>query len=208
VLGQADYGWPDRETGAGPAPEPAHPQPDLLHLHGLRFFGHHGVSAAERRAGGEFAVDLEVEADTARAMVTDDVADTVNYVDLYGVVRTIVEEGEFHLLEAMASGKPIVASDIPGYRWVVNHGVEGLLVPPKDERALTASMVRLLSEPELMARMSLAGKMRAEEFSWDKVAERVLAYYGQVLASRPLERVQKRSRWRRAASGITNLLSR
>ncbi len=103
MLGQADYGWPDRETGTGPAPEPAHPQPDLLHLHGLRFFGHHGVSAAERRTGGEFTVDLEVEADTARAMVTDDVADTVNYVDLYGVVRTIVEEGEFHLLEAMAS---------------------------------------------------------------------------------------------------------
>jgi len=128
--------------------------------------------------------------------------------DLFCAPSTGQESFGIVLLEAMASGKPIVASDIPGYRWVVNHGVEGLLVPPKDERALTASMVRLLSEPELMARMSLAGKMRAEEFSWDKVAERVLAYYGQVLASRPLERVQKRSRWRRAASGITNLLSR
>lgn len=128
--------------------------------------------------------------------------------DVFCAPSTGQESFGIVLLEAMASGKPIVASDIPGYRWVVNHGVEGLLVPPKDERALTASMVRLLSEPELMARMSLAGKMRAEEFSWDKVAERVLAYYGQVLASRPLERVQKRSRWRRAASGITNLLSR
>src|SRR5450756_64909 len=88
--------------------------------------------------------------------------------DLFCAPSTGQESFGIVLLEAMASGKPIVASDIPGYRWVVNHGVEGLLVPPKDERALTASMVRLLSEPELMARMSLAGKMRAEEFSWDK----------------------------------------
>ncbi len=60
---------------------------DLLVLHGLRFFGHHGVSDGERRSGGEFIVDLEVAADIGRAQVSDDVADTVNYVELYGVVR-------------------------------------------------------------------------------------------------------------------------
>lgn len=83
--------------------DPGQIRPDLLVLDGLRFFGHHGVSAAERRAGGEFTVDLEVETDTGRAQVTDDLADAVNYVDLYEIVRGIVEDGEFHLLEAMAS---------------------------------------------------------------------------------------------------------
>ncbi|HVC38715.1 MAG TPA: dihydroneopterin aldolase [Candidatus Dormibacteraeota bacterium] len=78
-------------------------RPDLLLLHGLRFFGHHGVSAAERRAGGEFTVDLDIEADLTRAMRTDAVEDTVNYVDLYAVVREIVEDGEFHLVEVMAA---------------------------------------------------------------------------------------------------------
>ncbi|MGC1183754.1 MAG: dihydroneopterin aldolase [Candidatus Dormiibacterota bacterium] len=76
---------------------------DLLILAGLRFFGHHGVSQEERDQGGEFTVDLEVEADIARALVSDDVSDTVNYVDLYQLVRHVVEEGQFHLLEAMAS---------------------------------------------------------------------------------------------------------
>ncbi|MGH7643672.1 MAG: dihydroneopterin aldolase [Candidatus Dormibacteria bacterium] len=79
------------------------PPPDLLALHGLRFFGHHGVSAAERRAGGEYTVDLEVVADLVRAQATDEVADTVNYVDLYEAVREVVEEKQFHLVEAMAS---------------------------------------------------------------------------------------------------------
>jgi phosphatidyl-myo-inositol alpha-mannosyltransferase len=128
--------------------------------------------------------------------------------DVFCAPSTGQESFGIVLLEAMAAGKPLVASDIPGYRGVVNHGVEGLLVPPKDERALAASLVRLLSEPDLMAQMSLAGKVKAEQFSWDKVAGRVLAYYDQVLASRPLERVQKRSRWRRAATSITSLLGR
>ncbi len=139
---------------------------------------------------------------------SDDLCRYYQSCDLFCAPSTGQESFGIVLLEAMASGKPIVASDIPGYRSVVKHGVEGLLVPPKNEPALTASLVRLLSDPDLMAQMSAAGKKRAEMFSWDKVAERVLAYYEEVLASRPLERVQKRSRWRRAASSITNLLGR
>ena len=116
------------------------------------------------------------------------------------------------LLEAMAAGKPIVASDIPGYRSVVNQGTEGLLVPPKNERALADALITVLSNPEMRARMSAAGTARAEQFSWDKVALRVLNFYEGVIASRPLERAQQRSRWRRAAgraaTSISNLLSR
>jgi len=76
---------------------------DLLVLHGLCFYGHHGVSAPERQAGGEFTVDLEIEAEVGHAQVTDEVADTVNYVELYEVVRGIVEDQQFHLVETMAS---------------------------------------------------------------------------------------------------------
>jgi dihydroneopterin aldolase len=93
--------------------EPGSSRPDLLLLARLRFFGHHGVSAAERRAGGEFRVDLEVEADISLAQATDDLADTVNYVELYEAVRGIVEEGQFHLLEAMASKIAEVVLKLP-----------------------------------------------------------------------------------------------
>src|SRR5205085_5010440 len=51
------------------------------------------------------------------------------------------------LLEAMASSVPIVASDIPGYRQVVTHGHEGLLVPAKDEVALAEAIIGLLRSP-------------------------------------------------------------
>lgn len=128
--------------------------------------------------------------------------------DVFCAPSTGQESFGIVLLEAMASGKPIVASDIPGYRWVVNQGKEGVLVPPKDEPGLAAALVRLLSDSDLRAQMGRAGKERAELFSWDKVAQQVLEYYERVLESRPLERASKRSRWRRAASSITNLLGR
>ena len=51
------------------------------------------------------------------------------------------------LVEAMAAGLPVVASDIPGYREVVTDGVEGLLVPPRDPEALAAGLVRVLGSP-------------------------------------------------------------
>jgi dihydroneopterin aldolase len=50
-----------------------------------------------------FVVDLEIETDTAHSARSDDVGDTVNYVDVHEVARQIVEEGEFHLLEALAA---------------------------------------------------------------------------------------------------------
>lgn len=51
------------------------------------------------------------------------------------------------LLEAMAAGVPIVASDIPGYRCVLQPGVQGLVVPPADEESLAAAVIRLLRTP-------------------------------------------------------------
>jgi phosphatidylinositol alpha-mannosyltransferase len=81
------------------------------------------------------------------------------------------------LLEAMASGKPIVASDIHGYRSVVRRGEQGLLVPPGEPRALAGALARLLSDDELRARMGAAGLERAKQFSWPSVVAKVEAYY-------------------------------
>jgi dihydroneopterin aldolase len=76
---------------------------DRLLLRQLHFFGHHGVSEAERRAGGVFVVDLEIETDTTYSARSDDVADTVNYVDIHEVARHVVEDSQFHLVEALAA---------------------------------------------------------------------------------------------------------
>lgn len=85
------------------------------------------------------------------------------------------------LLEAMAAGTPIVASDIDGYRAVVNHQVEGLLVPPKDTTALADALIYLLQRPDLRQAMSQRGQATASRYTWDQVASQVLDYFYDVL---------------------------
>ena len=81
------------------------------------------------------------------------------------------------LLEAMAAGKPIVASDIHGYRSVVRRGEQGLLVPPQNPRALAGALARLLSDDALRERMGASGRERVRQFSWESVTAKVEAYY-------------------------------
>ena len=85
------------------------------------------------------------------------------------------------LLEAMAAGAPIVASDIHGYKGVVRRGREGLLVQPHEPKELAQAIARLLDDPALRAEMSAAGRLRAEEFSWPRVTGKVEDYYGFVI---------------------------
>jgi phosphatidyl-myo-inositol alpha-mannosyltransferase len=85
------------------------------------------------------------------------------------------------LLEAMAAGAPIVASDIHGYKGVLKRGTQGLLVPPREPKALAAAIAQLLGDPALRAQMSTSGRARAEEFSWERVTAKVEAYYGFVI---------------------------
>jgi glycosyltransferase involved in cell wall biosynthesis len=72
-------------------------------------------------------------------------------------------------LEAAATGRPIVASDIGGLRDIVVDGESGLLVPPGDSAGLRAALRRLIDDPHLRARMGEAAERRAELFSPDLV---------------------------------------
>lgn len=81
------------------------------------------------------------------------------------------------LVEAMASGLPIVASDIPGYASVVQHGKQGVLVEPKNIEMLAMSLIRLLADSELRDKMSQEGREKAAQFSWKNVCQRVLDFY-------------------------------
>ncbi|MCG6966802.1 MAG: glycosyltransferase family 4 protein [Chromatiaceae bacterium] len=64
--------------------------------------------------------------------------------------------------EAMAMGRPIVTTDMPGCRDTVEHGVNGLLVPPHDPDALVAALSRFIATPQLIADMGRASRARAE----------------------------------------------
>jgi phosphatidylinositol alpha-mannosyltransferase len=88
------------------------------------------------------------------------------------------------LLEAMASGKPVVATDIPGYRSVLTDGQEGLLVEPENETALAEAIMRLIKQPDLARRMGERGRQTAHYYAWPRIAEQVAEYYEELLAQR------------------------
>jgi phosphatidylinositol alpha-mannosyltransferase len=89
------------------------------------------------------------------------------------------------LLEAMACEVPIVCSDILGFRDVVQHGREALMVPRGDAEALANSMSRLLDDADVRARLGRTGRQRSLEYDWRRVTGSILDVYGDVLAGTP-----------------------
>ena len=109
-----------------------------------------------------------------------DDADKVRYfasADIYCAPNTGQESFGIVLLEAMAAGVPIVASDIHGFKRVVERNVQGILVEPRNPRALAAALYALARDPDLRDEMGEAGRQRAPEFTWDRVTERIIDYY-------------------------------
>ncbi len=81
------------------------------------------------------------------------------------------------LLEAMAVGKAIVASNIEGYASVLNHGEEGLLVPPKNSEKLAEAMLTLMTDRTLRQQMEAKGRTKAAGYDWEQVTRRVFDCY-------------------------------
>jgi glycosyltransferase involved in cell wall biosynthesis len=82
------------------------------------------------------------------------------------------------LLEAAACGRPIVASDIPGCRTVVNDGKTGLLVPPRQPEPLAAALECLILDPDLRGRMGKAGRERIlRHFTQQQINKKTLEVY-------------------------------
>ena len=121
-----------------------------------------------RRTGGVELLGRISETEKTRLFAT---------ADVFVAPATGRESFGIVLLEAMAAGKPIVASDIHGYRSVVRRGEQGLLVPPQNPRALAGALARLLSDDALRERMGASGRERVRQFSWENVTAKVEAYY-------------------------------
>ena len=100
------------------------------------------------------------------------------------------------LLEAMAAGLPVVASNIEGYASVITHEVEGLLVRPKDSVGFADATTALARNADARAALAAAGRKRVEEYSWPRVTQQLLSYYERLRYDRATHR---RSRGRRPA---------
>lgn len=81
------------------------------------------------------------------------------------------------LLEAMASGIPVVASSIPGYRSVMKDGETGMLVERKDPSSIARAIIKLARDKRLQEEMGRKGRKCALQFSWNRIADRVEEVY-------------------------------
>jgi glycosyltransferase involved in cell wall biosynthesis len=87
------------------------------------------------------------------------------------------------LLEAMAAGCALVASDLDGHRNVATDGVDALLAPVGDAAALAKALHRVLDDSALRAELVAGGRQRAQELSMGRLAERYSEIYTAVAAS-------------------------
>jgi 7,8-dihydroneopterin aldolase/epimerase/oxygenase len=76
---------------------------DRISLRNMKFFGYHGCYASEKETGQLFEVDVDLFADLSNAAVSDDLRQTVDYVDMFRRIRSVMEEEKHNLLERVAT---------------------------------------------------------------------------------------------------------
>lgn len=135
----------------------------------------------------ELQSQIEAQALSGRVVlagVFDTVDELLAAADLF--VLPSREEGmSLALLEALAAGVPVVASDIPGNRQLITHNQQGLLVPLDDPPALAATLVQVLTDPASAATRAAAGRALVHErFSLATMADAHLALFDDLLRLR------------------------
>jgi glycosyltransferase involved in cell wall biosynthesis len=144
------------------------------------------LAGRDLERGGAFADELEREAermgvrDRVELGFRDDVGELLDELDVVAL-PSWTEGLPMSVLEAMAHGRPVVATPVGGTPEVVADGETGLLVPPRDPTALAAALRRLVADPDLRRRLGDAGRRRvAERFTATAMEEQILEIYSEV----------------------------
>ncbi|MBL7157118.1 MAG: glycosyltransferase family 4 protein [Candidatus Omnitrophica bacterium] len=125
----------------------------------------------------ELAKNLDIENSVFFALSTTNTQRFLSIIDVF--VFYSLEEGlGLSLLEALASGKPCVASSIGGVSSIIEDGVTGILVPPKDTHALKEAVIKILKDKKLSHSLAEKGRRLVKnKFSLDQMLERVVEVY-------------------------------
>jgi glycosyltransferase involved in cell wall biosynthesis len=153
-----------------------------------------GVPARALLIGdGEMRAAIEARARAvgvgAEVVITgfqQDVRPLLAACDVMALCSTAIETFSLAALEAMALGKPVVTTGRGGNTDLIDDGVHGLLVPPRDPKALGTALQRLLDDPALAARLGAAARQRVRtEFTIERTLAATDAVYRAALARRP-----------------------
>ncbi len=134
------------------------------------------VARAELGSRVNFLGFIDSHADVLRHIASSSLLVTASEVEGFGII----------LVEAMALGVPVVASDIPAFREVTNDGSSAVIVRAGDVDAMTAAMTKVLTDPELRNSLRKSGVVRAADFSWPVLAQKtseILSMVGSRTAS-------------------------
>jgi L-malate glycosyltransferase len=104
------------------------------------------------------------------------------------VNSSLVDNMPISLLEAMASGVPIVSTNVGGIPYLVENEKTALLVPPGDPAAMAAATLRLILDPQLANRLQSAAQEAVRRYAWPSVREQLFDIYAQALGRAPLHR--------------------
>ena len=81
------------------------------------------------------------------------------------------------ILEAMASGTPVIASDIPSFREILSDGIDGTLFKNEDVDSLCEAVLALYNNPRLRTQLTSNATQKVTQYSWDKIAEKYVSLY-------------------------------
>ena len=154
-----------------------HRQPDRRYVDTSRAEPESSVSDLESQAK-----ELGIERNVRLVEAPKDLRDLIGAFDLFVAPFLSQRFSSVNLLEAMAIGKPVIATDVGEPQEIVENGVNGFLVPPRDERALADRVLTLLTQPQELARMSARARERGEQYSVDAYVRRLEGWYEELVA--------------------------
>ncbi|WP_048048280.1 glycosyltransferase family 4 protein [Methanosarcina mazei] len=124
------------------------------------------------------AVRLNVQENiTFLGFVSEDkIIKMLSSVDIF-VTSSRSETFGIVVLEALAAGTPVIASNVGGIPQLLNNGEYGLLVEPENPEDLSSAVIKLIKDPVLMGELSKKGRLRAQEYSWNEITKKTIELY-------------------------------
>lgn len=114
----------------------------------------------------------------------DDVPTLLGASDVF-VLPSRYEALPLSVLEAMAAGLPCIVTDVGDNAELVEDGITGIVVPPENSDALAAALERLLADPEIRSRIGESARRKAQQYSIERVAARIMEVYDDILTRPP-----------------------